>query len=306
MTQFMYDVSNHQTSTPDLSGWAGLIAKASEGSGFRDGRFRQHRDNTMRQGKLFAAYHFLRSDAPVVDQVSTFLSVVGAEDPLIPDVESIKDRYDRVVSAPTLAQTREFIDRLRQKGRNVPVTYLPRWYWDFWGRPDIRDLPPIWPSRYPDYIARPREVGWAMVGPQPSFGNARMSGLVQFTSTPLDMNAFEGTYAQLAALLGGGKDNTMQPTDRIKLVSPGSVERGENPPYAEDHPLDWALSQAFFKGSDAYLQVARLTEIVERQSEEIAVLRTELNKVQTGGVSEERIGQIAKAAIGGDLTDDER
>lgn len=34
-----------------------------------------------------------------------------------------------------------------------------------------------------------------------------MSGLVQFTSTPLDQNAYSGTLAQLTALLRGEEDN---------------------------------------------------------------------------------------------------
>lgn len=206
MTAWLYDVSNHQTSTPSLVGWDGLIVKASEGSGFRDGRFRQHIDVAINARKLHAAYHFLRSDSPVKDQFNTFASVVPKDIAAIPDIESIKNRDGRVVSAPTPAQSAEFTDRLLQAGYNVPMHYLPPWYWRGWGSPYIGDwCRNLWPSWYPDYVARPRAQGWSLIpnSVRLPFGGAKAVPLVQFTSSPLDQNASEWTFAQLWELFAG-------------------------------------------------------------------------------------------------------
>jgi hypothetical protein len=243
MVAWLYDVSNHQPSTPNLNGWSGLIAKASEGSGFKDGRFNQHRSNTLAAGKVFGAYHFLRSDSSVAAQVDTFLSVVHPDDPVIPDVEWIKQN-GQMVSAPTLAQTREFIDRLRNAGRHIPMIYLPRWYWDYWGRPDISDLPPLWLSRYPDYIIRTRESGYAMVGPQPGFGGAS-AVLTQFTSSPLDQNAFEGTEEQLIALFRGDTDDMGDWNTPITLTAD---ERGDGGPKVTFTPDVWLKYSSLYAG----------------------------------------------------------
>ena len=218
-----YDLSNHQP-TPDLNGWDFVFAKASEGSWFQDGRFWEHMTNAANAGCLRGAYHFLRSDAPIVDQVETFKSVVPLNIPAIPDVESYTFG-GRVISAPTLDQTREFVNRLRDAGYHVPLMYLPRWYWQQWGSPqDISDLPPLWLSRYPDYVARPREEALSLVpdwAKQP-FGGIASAPIIQFTSTPLDQNYFDGSKDELAALLGG---DDMSWSEDLTLTNPdGSTE----------------------------------------------------------------------------------
>ena len=204
MTSWFWDVSNHQSVTPSLNGWDGLIVKASEGSGFRDGRFWQHINVAREAKKAHAGYHFLRSDSPIKDQAETFMSVCPVDIAAVPDVEWIKDQDGRIISAPTLAQTIEFVDRLRQRGYHVPMQYLPRWYWNHWGQPDLIDtgLPPLWGSYYPDYIARPRDVAWSMIpeSAKRGFGGLPMVAL-QFTSSPLDQNRSEMTPEQLYSFL---------------------------------------------------------------------------------------------------------
>lgn len=194
MVAWFYDVSNHQSSTPDLTYWDGVIVKASEGSNFRDARFWQHINVAREAGRIHAGYHFLRSDSPVKDQAATFMSVCPPEIAAVPDIESIKDKNGRVVSAPTLAQSREFVDRLQQAGYHVPMQYLPRWYYNTWGSPSLEGMPPIWGSYYPDYTARHREEGWKLIpaAAKQGFGGLPMIAL-QFTSSPLDQNRSEYT-----------------------------------------------------------------------------------------------------------------
>lgn len=201
---FGVDVSNHQTSF-DFSGWDFAFIKSSEGSGFRDSRFDQHSTRARQQGCLIAAYHFLRSDAGVADQVATVRSLVPLDTPVIPDVEWIKNG-SAIVSAPTLGQTVDFVNRLRAEGYSVPLLYLPRWYWNYWRNPNMSGLglPPLWNSWYPDYTARPREEAVRLVPASAwsGFGGLEVA-VMQFTSTPFDQNGFKGTRDELSALLGG-------------------------------------------------------------------------------------------------------
>lgn len=218
MTVWFWDVSNHQSTTPPLDAWDGLIAKASEGSNFQDGRFWQHINVARAAGKIHGGYHFLRSDAPIKDQVDTFTAVCPPDIAAVPDVEWIRDKTGRIISAPTLDQTREFVDRLLQKGYHVPMQYLPRWYWNFWGQPDLSGLPPLWGSYYPDYVARPRDLAWSMIpaSAKQGFGGLPLVAL-QFTSSPLDQNRSELTPQQFYDFMsttrrapGGGGTITLQ------------------------------------------------------------------------------------------------
>lgn len=214
------DVSNHQA-TFDFGDWDFAFVKSSEGTGFRDGRFGQHTANARAQGCAVAAYHFLRSDASIADQVATVRSLVPLDMPVIPDVEWIKNG-STTVSAPTLGQTVDFVSQLRAVGYAVPLLYLPRWYWDYWGRPSLAGLglPPLWNSWYPDYVARPREEAVRMV---PASAWAGFGGLdiavMQFTSSPFDQNGFPGTREELNALLGGSTREEEGSMDRIVKAS---------------------------------------------------------------------------------------
>lgn len=198
MAAWFFDVSNHQFTTPSLEGWDGLIVKASEGNNFRDERFWQHINVAREQGKIHAGYHFLRSDASIKEQVDTFASVCPTDIAAVPDVEWIKDKNGRIVSAPTLSQTREFVDRLRDKGYHVPMMYLPRWYYAWWGgSQSLEGLPALWGSYYPDYTVRPRDQAWSMIpdSAKQGFGGLPMVA-VQFTSSPLDQNRSDYTPQQ--------------------------------------------------------------------------------------------------------------
>lgn len=193
MGVFGVDVSNHQKSF-NFSGWEFAFIKSSEGNGFKDAYFAGHLANARRAGCLVAAYHYQR-DVSAQSQVNLIKEMVPLDVPVIIDVED---------GSGSLALTREIIRLLRAEGYTVPFLYLPRWYWARIGSPDLSGLPALWASWYPDYVARPREVGINMV-PQSawnSYGNLPVA-VMQFTSTPFDQNWYPGTRDQLAAVLNG-------------------------------------------------------------------------------------------------------
>lgn len=210
-------------------------------------------------------------------------------------------------------------ERAWEHGFNTPLVYDPSWYWQKQGSPNVDwmgqsgRIAGRWKSWYPDNV--PGGFDWILSKIPSHVWNDNRGGIptqvIQFTSSGrlsgwnanLDLNYYRGTRAELEALLGG---EGMQPTDSIKLVAP------EDPSYSETHPLDWALAQAFYKGSDAYKEIMGvgdnpgLVAKVQTLLEENAALKEKLAQIETGGVSEERIAQIAKKALGQDLLDDEQ
>jgi GH25 family lysozyme M1 (1,4-beta-N-acetylmuramidase) len=206
MVTFGLDISHHQDLRLDLAqcrreGVEFVFLKATEGSGFVDSEFSANLAEARAAGLLAAAYHYVRSNATPAAQVANVERVVPRDVPVIPDVEA---------NSGGIAHVRAFVDRLRQAGYRVPLSYIPRWYWNQIGSPSLAGLPPLWSSRYPDTIIGSLADEWADVPAHywNGYGNLDVA-VLQFTSSvriaghqPIDANAFRGTREELAALLG--------------------------------------------------------------------------------------------------------
>jgi lysozyme len=203
---FGLDISHHQDLGLDLAqcrrdGIDFLFIKATEGSHFVDSEFNINLARARAAGLLTAAYHYMRAGVSITDQVLNISRTVPRDVPVILDVEA---------GSGTVAQARSVIGTLRAIGFRVPLIYLPRWYWNQLGQPSLSGLPPLWSSRYPDNVIGLLADEWARV-PAPywnGYGGLDVA-VLQFTSSarvagvaPLDANAYRGTRAELAALLG--------------------------------------------------------------------------------------------------------
>jgi hypothetical protein len=208
---FGVDVSNHQThfdfAAAAREGFDFAFVKCSQNDNFRDGRFVQHANAARAAGLLVAAYHY-QGTAPVARQLSTIKAMAGTDIPIILDVEDGSGGIDI---------TRALVAALRAEGYQVPLTYLPRWYWSgHLGSPNLSGLPPLWVSWYPDYTVRRKESGIDTVPNSVWNGYGGLDvAVVQFTSSgavadypggSIDLNAFAGTRAQLVTLLEGEDD----------------------------------------------------------------------------------------------------
>lgn len=202
------DISDYQ---PDFDlhrarreGYDFAIIKSTEGSTWRGKWFRTHLDRARSAGMLVAAYHYVRA-GDVPGQVRNIQAMVPRDCPLILDVED---------GAGPLSVTWDLTNRLRALGYKLPLTYIPKWYADKIGATNLRGLPPLWYSRYPNSRAGGaidvwnRNAGWL---------NTMWGGyyglhveILQFSDQgslagrrPVDLNAYRGTREQLAALFGG-------------------------------------------------------------------------------------------------------
>lgn len=236
MVQFLLDISRWQGSNPDIArakadGIVGVIAKATQGSGWVDPMFRTNLDRCRRAGLLFAAYHYQEAGVSASAQVANIRRTVPKDVPVIPDVENGSGGVDL---------TREIVRLLRAEGYTVPLSYIPRWYWQQLGSPSLAGLPPLWSSRYPDNVVNDYRTEFSQVPARfwDGYGGLPVA-LLQFTSSarvagysPLDCNAFRGTLQDLKALLGGAGE-TAPPKEWDEMASKEEIRdvvRGETGP----------------------------------------------------------------------------
>jgi GH25 family lysozyme M1 (1,4-beta-N-acetylmuramidase) len=200
------------------------IIKATEGSSWKGQHFAGNLQRARAAGQLVAAYHYVRGDMLAADQVTNIASVVPKDVPVILDVEA---------NSGDVSMARAILADLNARGYRTPLLYLPRWYWQQIGSPDLAGLPPLWSSHYPDNVVGSLAGKWAQIPDSYWAGYGGLNvAVLQFTSSasvggrsPIDANAFRGTRAELAALLQGGNTD-MSMTDIIKVTN-GSDSLGE-------------------------------------------------------------------------------
>lgn len=197
MTISFPDVANYQAGLIIQPGTVALAAKSSEGTYYKDASYADFKAQAARVGALFWAYHFLIQGNGAA-QAEYCFNIVGASIPVMLDVEPIPAQK----SVPTVADCAAFIARYKQLGGRVCLAYLPRWYWEQLGQPDLAVLGvPVVASGYPGGYSD-TDANWAPYGGVTpavwQYTNAQPYG-----GKLVDFNAFRGTTAQLAALIHG-------------------------------------------------------------------------------------------------------
>jgi GH25 family lysozyme M1 (1,4-beta-N-acetylmuramidase) len=189
-----YDVSSVQGQMQLPSDAAAIVAKATEGNYYRDSEYAWFKQQAANRSLPFSGYHFLKEEIDPAVQAQYYHNFAGNV-PCMVDVETSGNSH------PTVDQTVAFIQALHGLGGHVWGVYFPRWYWSQ-VTGDLSRLTAlgavIIASNYTNTT-----MGW-----QP-YGGATPA-VLQYTSTPIDTNAFNGTAQELADLING--DN-MNPVD---------------------------------------------------------------------------------------------
>jgi GH25 family lysozyme M1 (1,4-beta-N-acetylmuramidase) len=297
MVLFGLDISHHQSFSLNLvqckkEGVSYIFIKSTEGSSFIDPAFAANLAEAKQAGLLVAAYHYVKSNATALAQVQNVARVVPKDVPVIPDVEA---------NSGGVALLRSFVGELQHAGYHVPLTYLPRWYWQQIGSPDLTGLPALWSSRYPDNVVGTMHDEYADVPATYWNGYGNLSiAVLQFTSSarvagyqPLDANAFRGTIEDMKVLLGvktvALKDEfwTVTDYDNNKTLPVDALTMLGN------------LYQMQFYGSktapwNAPSEVAMLKDLVAREAVQIdeAVLAQKMHDLGIGGVTVEQIKSL--------------
>jgi hypothetical protein len=305
------DISSYQSAL-DLSRLADasfVIAKTTEGTYYTDADYQAWRIQAAQLGKLFAWYHFLSGESAAAQAQHTAANVGDKSLPGMLDAEPAGS------FSPTLDQILAYIDAAHAAGLNLRLLYLPRWYWQRIGSPDLTPVAArgvhLVSSSYPGKTGSPTALypGDSAAGWQPYGGMTPL--IYQFTNQasdggqPLDYNAFRGTATQLVAALDSAS-TTASGGATVPNIPPSISQRwpdiaGDfppNAPYTDDTALIW--SDAGARAAALYAREARdavnalAARIGQPPAIDVSALAAALAPHLAGGATPE---QVAAAVV---------
>lgn len=188
MTIFHPDLSGHQAGLELEPKTVAVVAKATEGTNFFDPQYLNFKAQAAKIGAEFCAYHWLWSGSWA--EAKFVYSKVG-KTPLSIDAENTSVKT-------TVAMILTFVRRYRKLGGVVHTVYLPHWYWQSLGSPDLRPLAKaglvVNSSAYTTYSDD--GVGWQPYGGvTPTIW--QYTDRLPYAGQTVDFNAFKGTVQQL-------------------------------------------------------------------------------------------------------------
>lgn len=261
MTCYGPDISSYQNGLDlaRLTAASFVIAKTTEGTYYTDSGYQGWRRQAVSLHKPFVWYHFLSGEDAHAQAGHTLANVGDVSLPGMLDVEPTGS------FRPTLAQVLAYVDAADKAGLNLRLVYLPRWYWQELGSPDLTPLADrglrLVSSAYPGGSGSPAGLypGDGAGGWQPYGGMTPL--LYQYTNQAadggqaLDYNAFRGTLQQLLTLLGAAP--TTPPSGGTAMSTiPGSIASQDpdlpeikqmfpaGQPFDSDTALIWADERA--------------------------------------------------------------
>jgi glycosyl hydrolase family 25 len=222
------------------------IAKATEGTSFVDDRYSTNRSRTLAGGWPFAGYHFLTTQSASA-QARHAHATIGST-PAMLDVET------GTTGNPSLSLTLAFIDAYRSLGGVLHLVYLPKWYWSgAWGSPSLKPLidrgMALISSQYTTYSDD--GPGWN------SYGGMKPA-IWQYTSTPIDTNAFKGTQAALGDLFREGPHVALTKADGVTVFNTDIIPSPSFRPDASTNPT----ARASFALGDMWQRIGNLQATV--------------------------------------------
>ena len=186
MTLFYPDLSNYQAGYKIPPGTPAVVAKATEGTYYLDSSFHDFQHQATVMGVPFSGYHFLKSESSPEEQAQYYYNFAG-KIPCMIDCETSGG------SRPGVDWCQRFINALHALGGRVWSVYYPHWYLNATGGSLAALGVPVVASEYRSYDDNNWPAGYGGIEPL----------IWQYTSTPIDMNAFKGTPAELAAIING-------------------------------------------------------------------------------------------------------
>lgn len=304
MTIFGPDISSYEASL-DLSRLADaafVIAKVTEGTYYTDADFPGWRAQAAQVGKPFVWYHFLSGEDATAQAKHTAANVGSTTLPGMLDCEP-EGKF-----APSLAQIIAYVKAAHAVGLNLRLVYLPHWYWQQMGSPDLSELAALGvhlvSSAYPggSGLAASLYPGDGAAGWQPYGGMAPL--LYQFTDKAsdggqqIDFNAFRGSLAELIAVLNGTTSSSGGTTVSNNVIPasvahhfPGldlSADFPANVPFDEATADIWADARAEAAWRYGLANSQKLDELLARPATppvDLAALEAAISSIMAGQLS---------------------
>jgi hypothetical protein len=292
VTVFLADISSyeHGLSIADLHDCAGVLAKCSEGTYYSDADYDGWRRQTAALGKIFVAYDFVKDNETADAQAAWIADHIADKTlPLMLDVET------EGTSKPNFGQVVALIKACRARGLRPKLVYLPYWYWQQIGSPDMSVLNTLGvgliSSSYPNLTIAAAGQVYAADGGDKGKGWNSYGGVApmlwQFSDRILDggkamdMNAYRGTAAQLAAFLGSA------------VQTPTTTDLPANGQFDQDSALIWADGGA--RAAALYAKQARdavnalAAKIQQPPAVDVKALAAALQPLLTTGATADEI-----------------
>lgn len=218
-TIFGPDISSYEAGLvlSHLANASFVIAKTTEGTYYTDADYQGWRQQCAQLGKPFVWYHFLSGESAAAQVAHTAAHVGDRSLPGMLDFEPAGS------FRPTIAQGLAYVDAAHAAGLRLVLLYLPRWYWEELGRPDLTGFAArgvhLVSSAYPGGTgSAPALYPGDGAGGWQSYGGMTPA-IYQYTNQAsdggqsMDYNAFRGTVADLINLLNGDGDVALTPED---------------------------------------------------------------------------------------------
>lgn len=234
MTLYGIDISNNNGSGIDMTrvaaeGFDFVFVKVSEGDYFSDATWPAYRDAARAAGLLVLGYHYVIAGADPDAQAARFAGAGGGDVAMLDFEDNSGD----------IGEFWSVVQAFDRAGISIVRSYIPHWYWQRIGSPDLSQIPGLTASSYVSGWGYASTIypgddgtGWAPYG-----GCA--PDILQFTDRALvagtwvDANAFRGSRDELAAVLTGQGDDDMTPEQaqqlsdiRAQLCGSGAEESG--------------------------------------------------------------------------------
>jgi lysozyme len=206
------DVSHHNGSIDwtvvARAGIAFAYVKATEGATFTDHLFGANWAKIKAAGLARGAYHFFRPAAPVNEQADRFLALMGdlgpGDLPPVLDIEEAgagRDEWADLPLAERVPAALAWLKRVEQACGRRPVVYTRRGFvQDKFGGPGALAGYPLWVAHYTSAPGPSVPAGWDNW----TLWQYTESGTVTGVTGNVDMDRFNGSAEQLAALAGHG------------------------------------------------------------------------------------------------------
>lgn len=219
MTLYGIDIASYQAglnlAEVKSEGFDFVIAKVTQGSSYTDPSWPAFRDSARANGLILVGYHYVTGDAPPAQAHNLVDHLGDASIPVMLDFEA---------GSGDLTNFWAVADAITAAGAHVALSYIPRWYWQRIGSPDLTGVPGLVAS---DYVAGTGYASALYPGEQSSFW-AGYGGIepviLQFTDAAqvagqtIDADAYRGTADQLQQLLMTGDQMTPAQAQQLQQI----------------------------------------------------------------------------------------
>ncbi|MDG3013679.1 glycoside hydrolase family 25 protein [Speluncibacter jeojiensis] len=208
MTLYGIDISSYQAglnlAEVKAEGFDFVFVKVSEGSGYVNPTWPGFRDAARAAGLILAGYHYVTGDDPAA-QANNLVSHLGDT--------SIPVMLDFEANSGDIANFWAVLNAITAAGGHVALSYIPHWYWQQIGSPDLSAVPGLVAS---DYVSGTGYASDLYPGDQSgnwfAYGGAtpvvlQFTDAAQVAGQTVDADAFRGTAAQLQQLLTPSGDD---------------------------------------------------------------------------------------------------